>query len=178
MLHNARNTIVRYLNREEPYTCEVLFNGSAHNDDVVPSHVLEVHQGSDMCAKLFPVHQIIFAANCATLPNFPNSPCESHNLSITITLPVVRLEVPSLKSFCALYHYLYTKNMNLLRQSLSPPSDAQSTVSNLYQQTESIRDLWKTACALSVVDIGLYVFMQESYTEAQNAIRRIEMGYF
>lgn len=107
-------------------------------------------------------------------------PYRSHTRSETIslqtfTLPVVRMEVPSLNSFHLLYDYNFTKNMTILRQILSPPSVTQ-TIFNLNQQSELIRNLWKNACALSVVDIGLYIVMQDLYVEAQNAIRRIEMG--
>jgi hypothetical protein len=174
MLRNVRETIILRYFIEEPRECEVSFKGFAFEGNVVPSHVLEVHHGGQI--KLLPVHQIIFAANCATLPDFPSSsPEPSDNSSIQFTLPVVRLEVPSLNSFHLLYDYIYTKNMTILRQILNPHSVAQ-TIFNLNQRSELIRDLWKNACALSVVDIGLYIVMQDFYVEAQNAIRRIEMG--
>ena len=175
MLDNVRNTkILEYFNEEEPQECEVVFNGPAFDGNVVPSHILAVHQGEEV--KLFPVHQIVFAVNCATLPPFPDS-SSFDDSSIQFILPVVKLEVPSLKSFHILYDYLYTKNIKVLRQTFGPPADVQS-IFDLYRQIELIRDLWKNACALSVVDIGLYILMQDLYLEAQNAIRHLERGFF
>lgn len=178
MLHSVRNTrILEYFNKEEPRECKVLFDGPPYDGDVIPTHILAVHQGDEV--RLFPVHQIVFAANCATLPDFPNSSSESSDiLSIQFTLPVVKLEVPSLKSFHILYDYLYTKDMDLLRQTFQSLRVDAGCISNLYRQIEFIRDLWKNACALSVVDMGIYILMRELYVEAQMSIRDIEMEPF
>lgn len=172
MFHNVKNTrVLKYFDQEEPQECEVSFNGPIYNASDVASHVLAVKQGRRV--KLFPVHEMIFAANCATLPYFPYSPSLTGNPSNQFTLPVVELEVPSLDSFRMLHEYLYTKDIAQIRENLTPSPLAQN-IPNLCLQTTFIHDLWKNACALGVLDINLYNVLEDMYIEAQNAMRRIE----
>ncbi|KAF8802257.1 hypothetical protein BYT27DRAFT_7197352 [Phlegmacium glaucopus] len=168
MFRNAQNTkIVGYSNPGETPECVVLSSEPVLDNDVVPSHVLTVHQGSNV--RYFPVHQIIFAANCATLPDFPYSESCLDNLSDYYTLPVVRLEVPSLRSFHVLHRYLYTKDTNLLRTALTPPH-GEVCNATLYHKIEFIRELWMNACALCVVDSALYIVLQDLYVAHQRGI--------
>lgn len=171
MLHNVRNTKMIGYSDSGEQECEVLFKGPVYNENDVPSHVLAVSQGTNVI--FMPVHEIIFAANCATLPYFPYSSYSMDDLSDHFFLPVVKLEVPSLGSFHVLHEYLYTKEVGRLRRFLTPPPHAISTT-NLYYQTNFIRDLWKNACTLCVVDCDFYTVLQDLYSEAWNNIRRLE----
>ena len=85
-----------------------------------PTHVLSVTSSKASGHEhvfLFPVHNIILAAQCAALPRLPHS---SSAPSSTLHLPVVPLALPSPAAFKVLHTYLYTHSLEAVLTSLFP----------------------------------------------------------
>ena len=167
MIQDIRaSKMLRFFKQGESERCEVVLNKPIYGTSVVPSHVLSVRQGNENF-RSFLVHEIVFAANCATLPLFPysRSPMDNNNLSKRFTLPVVSLEVPSLESFYLLHEYLYTKDAEHLLMILTGTPD--TSRADLYRHMEFIRGLWRNAHALSVVEAGLYDLLKIAFLKTK-----------
>lgn len=102
-----------------------------------PTHVLAISQTSSSRSSgneqthLFPVHALVVAAQCASVPRLPPSSVSGG----TASLPVLPLALPSAQAFRLLHAFLYTHSAAALLQGLIPlPS---SFVSSLAAQPES-----------------------------------------
>ena len=120
-----------------PKELDILVNDASSQ---MPTHTFAVYSrradmGSCRRVTLFPVHNIIFSAQCANLPKL-TSPKPAASLDVTesqtttipdviesrtTTISVVPLSIPSPQKFPQLSAYLYTHSANDLLVSLLPP---------------------------------------------------------
>ncbi|KAH9474442.1 Clampless protein 1 [Psilocybe cubensis] len=85
-----------------------------------PTHVLAVSSSKSSPNEhvfMFPVHNVIIAANCSTLPRLPVS---SSTPTGMLQLPVLPLVLPSPAAFKVLHTYLYTHSLDAVLKSLFP----------------------------------------------------------
>ncbi|PPQ95076.1 hypothetical protein CVT25_002599 [Psilocybe cyanescens] len=85
-----------------------------------PTHVLAVSSSKASANEhvfMFPVHNIIIAANCSALPRLPVS---SPPYAGTLHVPVLPLVLPSPAAFKVLHSYLYTHSLDAVLKSLFP----------------------------------------------------------
>jgi hypothetical protein len=172
-----------------PKELDVLINDLSCD---MPSHMLAVHSRlpqhtsqshSPRQVTLFPIHHIVFAAHCASLPTLPPNPTPAmpQTTGTHITLPVVPLCIPHPETFPHLSAYLYTRRTSALIASLLPAGtslpptltiDAPDfnktlrqfskqlamtyTVHALLGHAVKINGLWRNVCALGVFDDGMW----------------------
>lgn len=91
----------------------------------LPTHALAIQGKSGQELELFPIHDVLFASHCAYLPYFhaPKVPLEvaTHgNGAMTLTVPVVKYELPDPRSFSFIYNYLYRHDVNAFLAALLP----------------------------------------------------------
>jgi hypothetical protein len=157
----------------------------------MPSHMLAVHsrpQNAPLShtprqVTLYPIHHVILAAHCTSLPPLPLNPTPATPESVGshITLPVVPLCIPHPETFPHFSAYLYTRRTSALIASLlpagipPPPSLTISapdfletlrefstklaktyTVHALLGHAVKINGLWRNVCALGVFDDGIW----------------------
>lgn len=168
-----------------PTELSVLINDLSFD---MPSHMLAVHSrlpsafNSPRQVTLYPIHHIVLAAHCASLPHLPHNPTPAtpETAGSHITLPVVPLCIPHPETFPHLSAYLYTRRTSALIASLlpagtPPPSLVISapdfnttlrqfshklamtyTVHALLGHAVKINGLWRNVCALGVFDDGIW----------------------
>jgi len=93
---------------------------SVSSQPTYPTHLLAIaHSKSspNEHASLFPVHSVIIASQCTTLPRLPPSSGPS---SGSVHLPVLPLTLPSPAAFKLLHTYLYDHSLEGLMRSLFP----------------------------------------------------------
>ncbi|KAG6330604.1 hypothetical protein ID866_8484 [Astraeus odoratus] len=100
-----------------------------------PTHVLALSKPSshDSSALLVPTHAVVLASQCASLPRLPPSHMPAHpNATVSVTLPVLPLSVPSPSAFAPLHAFLYTHSASALLSALLPavPSSFLSTLTS------------------------------------------------
>jgi hypothetical protein len=144
---------------------------------------------------MYPVHQLMLAAHCAHLPMLP-----LRSLSTTpapegyVHLPIVPLGLPSVETWPALQHYLYTKTLSPLFQHMLPipalpPSSSADTpfidiisqngdalgkmdLDLLIEHAAWINALWRNCSALGVVDTVLWNAIELGYGSIINGIEK------
>lgn len=153
---------------------------------IPPTHMLAVF-GKQLPGKprqprrvtLYPVHSLVFASHCATLPRFPSPlpvalPEEGEEIR-KIEVPVWPLCLPSPATYPHLSTYLYNKRIDLLMKSVlprPPPSKFEQdpsqhsafarelaetfTVQTLVKHALMVFGVWQNACALGVFDGNLW----------------------
>ncbi len=172
----------------------------------LPTHVLAIHASQQTSTPntgkskvtLFPIHAIILAAFCASLPALPHSrptipdTFDSSSQSVTISIPVIPLSLPSPELFPLLCTFLYTRRTDhLLSSLLSCPSmtsgaDDDSIRRSLYllarrlaversivqllQSATKINLLWRNVCALGVFDEKLWCAMDMAWEVTLTAL--------
>ncbi|KAL6298486.1 hypothetical protein BKA93DRAFT_744018 [Sparassis latifolia] len=165
--------------KELPKEIEITVNELSPD---MPTHMLAIHDmRRDQQAKhitLYPIHQIIFAANCPSFPVLPPSmPACPERPGSTITIPVVPLGVPDADMFPVISAYLYSKSHTRLLaalmpcapppvEELTPGSDAKRqyarllakdfTMHALMRSAMRVNGVWRNACALQVLDSRLW----------------------
>ncbi|KAF8909686.1 hypothetical protein CPB84DRAFT_1673367 [Gymnopilus junonius] len=85
-----------------------------------PTHVLAVASSKSSANEhvlMFPVHNIVIAAQCSALPRLPPS---SNPSSGSIHVPVLPLVLPSPAAFKVLHSYIYTHSLDGILKSLFP----------------------------------------------------------
>jgi len=102
-----------------------------------PTHVLAVGSSKSSANEhvlMFPIHSIVLASQCSSLPRLPNSSLPS---SSTLHAPVLPLALPSPAAFKILHTYLYNHSLGGVLQALFPlPSGfVQSLSHNTIQST-------------------------------------------
>lgn len=100
-----------------------------------PTHVLAISKPSshDSSALLVPTHAVVLASQCASLPRLPPSTVSGHpDATVSITLPILPLSVPSPAAFAPLHTFLYTHSVTQLLSTLIPaiPSTFLSTLTS------------------------------------------------
>ena len=125
---------------------------------IAPSHILAVYSRSAVTqdAVLYPIHDLIFAANCTRFP-------VSIHLGATRTtspkLPIIPVTLCSPSSFPVLLEYLYTKDHKRLLGNLLCPSPGEG----LESWSSFIQGFWENAVVLGVVDAKLYEVIDDAW---------------
>ncbi|KAI9458528.1 hypothetical protein HD554DRAFT_2029598 [Boletus coccyginus] len=101
----------------------------------LPTHVLALSRSSsqDSSVLLVPSHAVVLASQCASLPRLPPSTVSGHpNATVSVTLPVLPISVPSPAAFAPLHTFLYTHSVAQLLSTLVPavPSTFLSTLTS------------------------------------------------
>ena len=151
---------------------------------IPPTHMLAVF-GKQLASKthqprrvtLYPVHSLVFASHCASLPKFPSSlPVSLPEKEIRkVDVPVWPLCLPSPATYPHLSTYLYSKRSDLFMKSVLPrpppstfvqdPSQVSSfarelaetfTVQTLLKHSLMVFGVWQNVCALGVFDDKLW----------------------
>ena len=151
---------------------------------IPPTHMLAVF-GKQLTGKshqprrvtLYPVHSLVFASHCASLPKFPSPlPAALPEEGIRkVDVPVWPLCLPSPATYPHLSTYLYSKRTDLFMKSVlprPPPSKFQEdssrvpgfarelaetfTVQTLVKHALMVFGVWQNACALGVFDDNLW----------------------
>ena len=104
-----------------------------------PTHVLAVSSSKSSPnehVKMFPIHSIVLASQCSSLPRLPNSP-PIPSSSSKLHAPVLPLALPSPAAFQVIHTYLYNHSLGGVLQALFPlPSGfVQSLSYNTVQST-------------------------------------------
>ena len=153
----------------------VVNNISAH----APTHILAIQAKHIKRMFLYPVHAIIFATQCASLPPFPHShPTTPAEAGGKLTLPVLPLLIPSPSTFPIINEYLYTKCVDRIYAVLLPISvpgarrsthhfsetcAATFTVQALLSYADRVHGLWANVEALGVFDERLSQAMEMAW---------------
>ena len=100
-----------------------------------PTHVLALYKPSshDSSVLLVPTHAVVLASQCASLPRLPASTVSGNpNATVSVTLPILPLSVPSPTTFAPLHTFLYTHSVSQLLSALVPaiPSSFLSTLTS------------------------------------------------
>lgn len=153
-----------------------------------PSHILALSSSKAQSdtVLLFPVHAIVLASHCSSLPRLPAS--TSQVSASAIALPVLPLKVPAPNTFAILHSFMYTHRLDSVLKALIPvpPTFATSSLNhqmikatlgagpNLHQlsvfmfqsaggnlQTLTayagqVKDLWQNMVALGLFDPELW----------------------
>ena len=173
-----------------------------------PTHILAIapsKSSPNEHACLFPVHSVIIASQCTTLPRLP----PSNGLSAgTVLLPVLPLNLPSPAAFKILHTYLYDHSLEGLMRSLFPlPSPfvqslshhtIQSTLasgSSLHQlstylssatggslqalttHAAHVKELWQDIVALGIHDPELWDALDLSWEVVLGALNLAATGH-
>ncbi|KAF8153097.1 clampless1 Clp1 protein [Crassisporium funariophilum] len=167
---------------------------------ILPTHMLAVfgkQAATGDAAKrprkvtLFPVHSLVFAAQCANLPKFPSTlPVElTQEGPQRLEVPIWSLCIPSPLTYPQLSRYLYTKRTEGLFKALLPcppppafehtPAEVLNfathlagtfTVQALVKHTLTVHGLWQNVCALGVFDDQLWDAMDLMWETLLTAI--------
>ncbi|KAJ3822620.1 hypothetical protein F5880DRAFT_1483753 [Lentinula raphanica] len=137
--------------------------------------------------KMYPVHALFLAAHCGKLGPFPPSPSlslspsafeseavppsssEEEPRTLTLTVPVRPLCLPSPPTFPHLLHYFYLRRPEVLFRAFFPCEFSTDFIHALathigqtftpgviLKHTRVIHGVWQNACALGAVDEGLW----------------------
>ena len=93
---------------------------SSHQQPAYPTHILAVTSSksySNEHVMMFPIHNIVLASQCSSLPPLPTSPPPS---SSKLHAPILPLALPSPAAFKIIHTYLYNHSLNGVLQSLFP----------------------------------------------------------
>lgn len=152
---------------------------------IAPTHMLAVF-GKQLASKshqprrvtLYPVHSLVFASHCASLPKFPTAlpvafPEEGDIRKVDV--PVWPLCIPSPATYPHLSTYLYNKRTDLFMRSVLPrpppltfeqdPSHILAfakelaetfTVQTLVKHALMVFGVWQNVCALGIFDGNLW----------------------
>ncbi|KAF8810341.1 clampless1 Clp1 protein [Phlegmacium glaucopus] len=151
---------------------------------IPPTHMLAVFGKQSKANQprkvtLYPVHSLVFASQCASLPKFPTAlPVafpEDGEETRKVTVPVWPVCIPSPATYPHLSTYLYNKSTDFfIRTVLSrppPPTFGQDpsqiplfakelaetfTVQTLVKQTLLVFGVWQNVCALGIFDDNLW----------------------
>ncbi|KAG2007169.1 hypothetical protein CC2G_014886 [Coprinopsis cinerea AmutBmut pab1-1] len=152
-----------------------------------PTHVLAVSSskspsGNETLA-IFPVHSIVLASHCASLPRLPSS----SNAGSTVNLPVLPLALPSPAAFSILHQFMYHHRLHSVLEALFPLpsaflhnlshhtvqstlasgtllhqlstylcSSASSNLTTLTTHAARVKELWQDMVALGLHDTELW----------------------
>ena len=151
---------------------------------IPPTHMLAVF-GKQLTSKshqprrvtLYPVHSLVFASHCASLPKFPLPlPATLPEEEVQkVDVPVWPLCIPSPATYPQLSTYLYSKRTDIFMKSVLPrpppstftqdPSQVLSfarelaetfTVQTLVKHILMVFGVWQNVCALGVFDDNLW----------------------
>jgi len=156
-----RNTLFDSMflpHRKVPLQCAITDMTGEMTPPIAPSHILAVYSRSAIThqdAVLYPIHDLIFAANCTRFP-------VSISLGATRTsakLPIIPLALCSPSSFPVLLEYLYTKDHKRLLGNLVCPSSG----GGLESWSSFIQGFWENAVVLGVVDAELYEVIDDAW---------------
>lgn len=103
-----------------PHSLSIPVRSSSAAQGSYPTHVLAVASSKSSANEhvfLFPVHNIVIAAQCSALPRLPPSSSPS---SGSVHVPVLPLVLPSPAAFKVLHSYLYTHSLDGILRSLFP----------------------------------------------------------
>lgn len=93
-----------------------------------PTHVLAVFApslpGAPRPVQIHPIHHIIWATHCASLPPLATTTLPTPDEIGQITIPVITLKIPCLDTFSLVERYLYTKDTLYLLGMLLPTRNA------------------------------------------------------
>jgi hypothetical protein len=153
-----------------------------------PTHALAISSTSSKGASnetllIFPVHSLVLASHCASLPTLPPS-SQSGN---TLNLPVLPLALPSPAAFSVLHQFMYHHRLDVVLKALVPLpptflhnlshhtvqstlasasllhqlssyvcSSANSSLTNLMTHTAHVKELWQDMVALGLHDPELW----------------------
>ncbi|KIO02618.1 hypothetical protein M404DRAFT_1002234 [Pisolithus tinctorius Marx 270] len=100
-----------------------------------PTHILALSKPSsnDATVTLVPTHAVVLASQCASLPRLPPSYVPTQpGATVSVTLPVLPISVPSPSAFAPLHAFLYTHSVSNLLSALLPaiPSSFLSTLTS------------------------------------------------
>lgn len=169
----------------------------------LPTHVLAVfssdHPRSSGPVLLEPVHYIILAAYCASLPPLRGLTSQIPDMAGRVTLPVLRFNIPSPETFSILKRFLYTKDYLALLATFLPTHSAtpvrlleldmsvddEVTEFNEFQvilgqkfslqvltaHTCTLTGVWKNICALGISDPQLWDVLDLAYDLLLGAAR-------
>ncbi|KAI0942843.1 hypothetical protein AcV7_002141 [Taiwanofungus camphoratus] len=162
----------------------------------MPTHMLAVYalrpNAPTHRVSLVPVHSIVLAAHCASLPSLPPSrPAVPDQPGSQIRIPVQSLRLQHAESWPALSAYLYTKHPVPLLATLIPgvpplPQPGQTrrerllcwahqlattyTVHALLAFAMRVNGLWRNVVALGIHDEGLWAVMDVCWDIYINAL--------
>ncbi|KAH7106981.1 hypothetical protein BKA62DRAFT_685687 [Auriculariales sp. MPI-PUGE-AT-0066] len=159
--------------------------------DFIPSHVLAVFSqteqvipGAPRRCHYFPVHDVILAANCPSLPALPaKSKSQPTQAGDAMTLPVVTLSVPNSATFALLFNYLYTKRIDGILPALLPGVTGEMKAGELLQHLSKqtpqeltkqlflTHQLWQNVCALGVYEDALFRCIDAAWAAILQALR-------
>ncbi|KAF8961868.1 hypothetical protein BDZ97DRAFT_1663695 [Flammula alnicola] len=104
-----------------PQIMSVPFRASSSSaQPTYPTHILAVASSKSSANEhvfMFPVHNIIIAAQCSALPRLPPSSPPSQGM---LHIPVLPLALPSPAAFKVLHGYLYSHSLDSVLKSLFP----------------------------------------------------------
>ena len=165
---------------------------------IPPTHMLAVF-GKQVTGKshqprrvtLYPVHSLVFASHCTSLPNFPSPlPTTLPEEGIRkLDVPVWPLCLPSPATYPHLSTYLYSKRIDLFMKSVLPrpppskflqdPSKVTGfarelaetfTVQTLIKHALMVFGVWQNVCALGVFDDNLWETLDTLWELLLNSI--------
>ncbi|KAF8969672.1 hypothetical protein BDZ97DRAFT_1794576 [Flammula alnicola] len=122
---------------------------------------------------LYPIHELVFVANCSSFPALPPSSASTPagNMAATVTMPVVKLDIPSAETFPVLQSYLYTKDAAALQSTLLP-ADWASSITGIVQRAIMVQGFWRNACAFGVVDASVFDVIEDSWAQIIRALQQ------
>ncbi|TFK29486.1 hypothetical protein FA15DRAFT_631880 [Coprinopsis marcescibilis] len=92
-----------------------------HPQPTYPTHALAVSSSKTPSGKdslmIFPVHSLVLASHCSSLPRLPQAVQPSGN---TLNLPVLPLALPSPAAFTILHQFMYHHRLDAVLKALFP----------------------------------------------------------
>ncbi|KIL66105.1 hypothetical protein M378DRAFT_51503, partial [Amanita muscaria Koide BX008] len=159
----------------------------APSDNEYPTHILAISSSSSSSdqVRLFPVHSLVLASQCARLPRLP--PSQANASSSQVTLPVLPMSVPSPAAFAILHQFMYHHRLDSVLKALFPLpanflqslshqtiqatlssettlrqlsnylcSSASSNLQTLTAHAAHVKELWQDMAALGLYDPELW----------------------
>ena len=105
--------------------------------------------------EVFPAHDIVLAANCPNVPLLPPGtvlPLPNGRKPESLTIPVVRMAMPSVFTFHIVHAFLYSGDTAALRAALLPPGWKSDGATGAVKQAIVVHGVWANARKLGVVD--------------------------
>ncbi|KAH9484426.1 hypothetical protein JR316_0003908 [Psilocybe cubensis] len=178
MYAGVQGAIPQHHRSQLPDELQVLLSDPISHGSICPTHILAITSSlpssSSRKYTLFPAHQLVLGAFCASLPHFPSSAAAyplPPSSSPSVTLPVVRLALPAPAQFGLLLWYLYVQDAERLRRSLLP-AGWDADVGGMMQRATVVHGLWANACALGVVDAQVFEVVQQVWRVVLEAIAK------
>ncbi|KZT08104.1 uncharacterized protein LAESUDRAFT_649919 [Laetiporus sulphureus 93-53] len=173
---------------------EVSLSVSDDSSDA-PTHVFAIHDRQpDRLRKhivLYPAHHLVWAANCAKLPEFAPSHPGRPAPGEPYTVPVVPLCIPHSATFADLAAYIYSKRADNLLSALLPDNafarlaDPRRNAHLVYAESLAmkysakelltryvtrVQGLWRNVCALGLYDQGIWFIIDLVWEVLLNAV--------